>query len=197
MLFRRRQPQTLRQRLRAALWPRKAWHRGMRYFAKRVLRLNATPHAVAAGFAAGIFATFTPFLGFHFLIAFAIAYAVGGNLAAAVLGCLAGNPLTYPAIWAVTYELGRFMLGAAPVPGHAPHRLRESLMEMDVSAIWTPYLKPMLVGSIPLSVGSIVISYPLLYWGVRSFQRHRSHRILAKRRALGASPLPAGEGLAG
>ena len=40
---------------------------------------------------AGVFASFTPFIGFHFLLAFALAYLVAGNMAAAALGtALAG-----------------------------------------------------------------------------------------------------------
>ncbi len=59
---------------------------------KRVLRLRATPHAIAAGVAAGVFATFTPLLGFHFAMAFVIAYLVRGSLPAAALGASSAIP---------------------------------------------------------------------------------------------------------
>ena len=37
--------------------------------ASAILRLRASPHAIAAGVAAGVFASFIPFLGLHIIIA--------------------------------------------------------------------------------------------------------------------------------
>ncbi|MCB1460959.1 MAG: DUF2062 domain-containing protein, partial [Nitratireductor sp.] len=113
MLFSRRNPASWREKLRIALWPRRNWLRSTQYLAKRVLRLTASPHSVAAGVAAGVFASFTPFLGFHFMIAFAVSYVIAGNLIAAAAGTFFGNPLTFPFIWASTYGLGRFILSGA------------------------------------------------------------------------------------
>ncbi len=79
MLFRRRVPEGRWARFRTFLWPRRSFRRSYRYFVKRVIRLDAAPHAVAAGFAAGVVASFTPFIGFHFLLAFAIAYLIAGS----------------------------------------------------------------------------------------------------------------------
>ncbi len=176
MLFRRRQPETRLQRLRATLWPRRSWRRSLRYMQKRVLRLRATPHAIAAGVAAGVFATFTPFLGFHFLLAFAIAYCIAGNMAAAALGCLAGNPLTFPLVWASTYEVGRSILHAEVPGGSPPPGMEGALRHLDIAALWEPYLKPMLVGSIPLGLAFGALSYGLVRFGAASFQASRARR---------------------
>lgn len=176
MLFRRRQPETFSQKLRHALWPRRSWRRSLLYMKKRVLRLRATPHAIAAGVAAGVFATFTPLLGFHFAMAFVIAYLVRGSLPAAALGCLIGNPLTYPLIWGATYEAGRFLTAAEIPDGRAPESLGAALAHGDVAAIWAPYLKPMLIGSIPLGLFFALVSYALILVGVRSFQAARAHK---------------------
>ena len=74
MLFRRREPEGVWERFRTALWPRRSFTRSVQYLVKRVLRLTATPHAIAAGVAAGVFASWMPFLGFHFVIAAALAF---------------------------------------------------------------------------------------------------------------------------
>ncbi|WP_062211924.1 DUF2062 domain-containing protein [Aureimonas sp. AU12] len=193
MLFRRRQPETRLQRLRATLWPRRSWRRSLRYMQKRVLRLRATPHAIAAGVAAGVFATFTPFLGFHFLLAFALAYVMSGNLAAAALGCLLGNPLTYPLIWASTYETGRYLTAAELPDGHAPEGLGQALSHMNIAAIWKPYLEPMLVGSLPLGLGFAALAYVAVFFAARSFQaaKHRrteaGRQLRSERMALGST----------
>ncbi|MBC8131057.1 MAG: DUF2062 domain-containing protein [Rhizobiaceae bacterium] len=195
MLFRRRQKPTVWGRLRTVFWPSRSWQRSLLYFKKRVLRLHATPHAIAAGFAAGVFASFTPFVGFHFLLAFAISYLIAGNMASAVLGCMVGNPLTFPAIWAATYEVGRAMLHSEAIDGQAPTGLAHALMHMELSAIWTPILKPMLVGSLPLGIPAAIVGYAVVFAAARSFQHRRTEtlRQTAERRAATAGRHGAGE----
>jgi len=181
MLFRRRQPETLSSRLRTLLWPRRSFSRSFQYFKKRVLRLNATPHAIAAGFAAGVMASCTPFIGFHFLLAFTVAYLIAGNMAAAALGTVLGNPLTFPFIWGITYEIGQYLLRSGTVGDQSPERLGEALSHMNFTAIWAPIVKPMLIGAIPLGLGAGVCSYVLVYLTARSFQKHRARRIETRR----------------
>lgn len=173
MLFRRRQPLTKSQKILAALRPPRSWRRSLRYMRKRVLRLRATPHAVAAGFAVGVFATFTPLLGFHFAIALALSWLIGGNLAAAAIGCLTGNPLTYPLIWASTWEVGHVLLAGSVPGGEAPEGLGSALLHGDLAAVWQPYLKPMLVGSVPLGLLFAALSYLAVFLAVRSFRNGR------------------------
>ena len=180
MLFRRRQPETFGERLRTILWPRRSFTRSFRYLKKRVLRLNASPHAIAAGFAAGVASSFTPFIGFHFLLAFAIAYLVAGNMASAALGTVVGNPLTFPLIWGATYEVGQYILHGSATGG-PPMRLGHALAHMDFAAIWTPILKPMLIGGLPLGLGSAALAYTAVFVAARSFQKHRTRRILERR----------------
>ena len=148
MLFRRRVPEGRWARFRTFLWPRRSFRRSYRYFVKRVIRLDAAPHAVAAGFAAGVVASFTPFIGFHFLLAFAIAYLIAGNMAAAALGTAVGNPATFPFIWASTYEIGRFFTAGGPSNAPHPDALESSLSPSNLLAIWDPIVKPMLIGSV-------------------------------------------------
>jgi len=180
MLFRRREKLGFWAKMRT-LWPRRSWSRSLRYLQKRVLRLRATPHAIAAGFAAGIFASFTPFVGFHILLGVAIAYLVAGNMAAVLIACgLFGNPLTFPAIWASTYEVGRYILNAETIDGEAPVGLGHALEHMDLTAIWEPILKPMLVGSLPIGLAVSLIGYGVIYFAARSFQRRRASRMLLR-----------------
>ncbi len=56
--------------MRELLWPRKGFLRPLRYLTMRILRLTASPHAVAVGVAAGVFVSWTPFIGVHFVMAF-------------------------------------------------------------------------------------------------------------------------------
>ena len=180
MLFRRREKLGPWARTKALIWPRRSWSRSLLYLQKRVLRLQATPHAIAAGFAAGAFASFTPLIGFHFMLSFAVAYLIAGNMAAAALGCIVGNPLSFPAIWASTYEVGRYILKAETIDGQAPAGLGHALIHGDFLAIWDPYLKPMLVGSVPLGLVAGTLSYALIYVAARGFQQRRARNLVAR-----------------
>ena len=81
------------------------------YLGHRVRRLPDTPHRIALGFACGVFASFTPFFGLHFVLAAVLAGLLRGNIVAALIGTVAGNPLTFPLIASVSLGLGRRILG--------------------------------------------------------------------------------------
>ncbi|WP_394688625.1 DUF2062 domain-containing protein [Hoeflea sp.] len=182
MLFRRRRPEGIFDRLRTALWPRRSFGRSFQYFVKRVLRLTATPHAIAAGVAAGVFASWTPLLGFHFVLAFVIAYILAGNMVAAALGTAFGNPISFPFIWALTLKLGNLLIG---VPHDAAHRhvdLHSLLTHLNVSQLWEPVIKPMLIGCVPPGLLTAIAFYVLTYWGVTAFQTRRKSKLAARAR---------------
>lgn len=168
MLFKRREAESWLNKLRVTLWPRRSWRRSTRYVVHRVRRLSATPHAVALGFAAGVFISSTPFIGFHMILSAALAWIIGGSIVAALLGTFIGNPLTYPLFWVGSYEVGTLMLGTG-----------DSNVELDLSKgiteteqIWT-LLKPMTLGSIPIGVVLAVLSYALVKPAVNAYQHRR------------------------
>ena len=98
------------------LWPRGGWARAARYVSHRLRRLPDPAHKIARGIGAGVFVSFTPFFGLHFLVSAAIAWAIGGNVLAALLATFFGNPITFPIIATVSVELGSWILGQPPVP---------------------------------------------------------------------------------
>ncbi len=180
MLFRRRQRQDLLARLRVALWPRRSWGRSFRYYAKRIPRLSGSPRAIAAGVAAGVFASFTPFIGLHFIIGFVIAFLVGGNLIAAALGTAVGNPITFPFIWAATHRVGSIVLGQGE--SVAPTVESASLWSLRSFDALVPIFGPMIVGAIPLGGVCALAVYAGVFHSVRAFKRMRSERLAARRR---------------
>ena len=173
--------------MRTLLWPRRSFWRSAQYFGKRVLRLNATPHAVAAGVAAGVFASFLPFVGFHFLIAAGLAWALAGNVVASAIGTAVGNPVTFPLIWSVTLELGRFILYGYHPEGIVRPNIGDALRQMEFAQLWEPLIKPMSVGAIPLGLVFGVGFYIFTRWATAAFQKRRRKRIAerVRRRAAG------------
>ncbi|WP_184397490.1 DUF2062 domain-containing protein [Rhizobium sp. BK650] len=189
MLFRRRKPAGFKEKLRELVWPRKGFLRPARYIMMRVLRLSASPHAVAMGFAAGVFVSWTPFIGVHFIMAFVIAYFLSGNMVAAALGCAAfGNPLTYPFIWGITWEVGHLLLSRqAQIEGQTID-LAELFHKLHFTELWKPVLEPMLIGAIPPGAITSVALYALTFYTVKGFQTRRRARLMERARLRLSDP---------
>ena len=192
MLFKRRDKPSHLERLRVAVWPRHSFARSARYFSKRVLRLTASPNAIALGFAAGAFASMTPFIGFHFLLSFVVAFLIGGNMLAAALGTAVGNPLTFPFIWAFTYKIGSLLIyGEAKTLDHSTidRHLGGGFFEKSLDVI-LPLIKPMLLGSLPLGIVVGTFFYFLVFYSVRAYQRSRRLKIATRRTRFAAHARP-------
>lgn len=192
MLLKRGTQQTWWEWFRLLVWPRRSWMRSGQYVAKRILRITATPHAVAAGVAAGAFTSFTPFMGFHFLTAALIAWVLRGNLLASALGTFFGNPITFPFIWATSLSTGRRFLGlsgeTAPIDlATAFKEIASSIWRFDgelaargLAAIWEPVFLPMMIGGLPWGILIGVVAY----WATRRacliFRDARRDKLMAK-----------------
>jgi uncharacterized protein len=185
MLFKRREAESFGERMRVHLWPRRSWSRSSRYVVYRLRRLSDTPHAVALGFAAGVFSALTPFIGTHLVFAMLLAWVLGGSVVAAVLGTFFGNPLTYPFIWYATYEVGSFMLGGKTHDHEID--LSGGIFQSSLEQLW-PILKPMALGSLPLGLALAALSYVLVRPMVEAYKnrRRRELELRSAREAMGA-----------
>jgi uncharacterized protein len=185
MLFKRREAESFGERMRVHLWPRRSWSRSSRYVVYRLRRLSDTPHAVALGFAAGVFSALTPFIGTHLVFAMFLAWILGGSVVAAVLGTFFGNPLTYPFIWYATYEVGSFMLGGKTQDHEID--LSGGIFQSSLDQLW-PILKPMTLGSLPLGLALAALSYVLVKPMVEAYKnrRRREIELRSAREAMGA-----------
>src|SRR3954454_13066766 len=150
----------------------------------RIKRLPGTPHAIAAGLATGVAVSLTPFLGLHVLLALGLAWLTGGNLLAAGLGTLAGNPWTLPLVWTATYRLGCLVLGQPP---HAL-RLLAGLHPKALLDEVGPLLWPMTVGAAPLAAAAWVATYLLTVRAVAAVREERRRRLGRRASARVAAP---------
>jgi uncharacterized protein (DUF2062 family) len=184
MLFRRREAESLLERMRVHLWPRRSWTRSSRYVVYRLRRLSETPHAVALGFAIGVFTAATPFLGTHMVMAALFAWVIGGSVVAALLGTFIGNPLTYPLLWYSTYEVGNLMLRGKMVQKQID--LSGGIFQKSLEQLW-PIIKPMTLGSIPVGLALALLSYALVkpMVGAYKHRRRRELKLRSGREVLG------------
>lgn len=114
MIFKRRDRRPIWQIVFDFVYPRGGWGRAFEYVKHRVRRLPDTPEKISRGIWAGVFTTFTPFYGLHFIVAAVIARVMRGNILAALLGTFFGNPLTYLPIAVASLSTGHFLLGTRP-----------------------------------------------------------------------------------
>ncbi|AJE45318.1 DUF2062 domain-containing protein [Celeribacter indicus] len=199
MVFKRRDKLTPLKWVARSIWPKGGWSRSARYLQHRLHRLPDTPHKIARGVFAGIFAVFTPFYGLHFVIAYLLAKLARGNVIAALLATFVGNPLTYVPIGIVSLKMGHFILGTSFTEAHersfagkfydAADDLWSNLvafftnqdMNWDalsrfVHEVFWPYL----VGGILPGIAAGLAGYFVILPMIAAYQHRRRGRLKAK-----------------
>ncbi len=182
MAFGRRESVGFTGKAREFLWPRMGWWRYFRYLRFRVVRLPGSPHTIAAGFACGAALSFTPLFGFHFGLAALLAWIIGGNIVAAIIGTGVGNPWTFPFIGFWIHKLGSWILGSETT----------IQLNFNFTVFFDNFLDvfwPMLVGGLPMAIIIWPIAYYASRYVVRTYQtRRRTHlERVALRRARAAA----------
>lgn len=208
-MFKRRKPRSYSQIATEMIYPRGGWLRAGQYVLYRLRRLPDQPQKIGRGVAAGVFISFTPLHGLHFLAAAGIAWVIGGNILAALLATFVGNPITFPFIAYASTWLGRELLGT-----HGRLSAKKILNESaDASMqVWhnftamfghgTPHwdrlgsfyhdiYQPYMVGGLILGIIAAVVAHYLTVPVIRAYHRRRA-RKLAKRieriRSVGTPP---------
>ena len=92
---------------------------------------------VAAAVALGVGVGLSPFIGFHFFLAIALAWMLRLNKLDTVLGSIVGNPWTLPPFYALGYRIGRAILGFAPA--HVPQLKWQRILHHD---FWVSFRGP-------------------------------------------------------
>lgn len=170
-MFKRKTKPSLRKRILNLIWPNGGWKRYGRYILLRLQRLKGTSEEIAAGVACGVAISFTPFVGFHLVLAAATAWFVRGNILASAIGTAIGNPWTFPFIWISVLYTGRWMLGGEydesgriafiPLFEKATRALMTCDLRLFASDVW-PVLLPMIIGCIPFYIAAWGLSYYLM-----------------------------------
>ena len=179
-MFKRREKLSWKKRLSGYLWPQGGWKRYGRLILLKLHRLGGTPRPIAAGFACGAAISFTPFVGFHMILAAATAFLLRGNIIASAVGTVVGNPWTFPFIWISVLYTGRLMLGETGAGkiefAHVFEKSFHALMTLDFSSfgkdVW-PVLKPMIAGCVPYYVLVWLVSYYLVKKALDKVSEHR------------------------
>lgn len=211
MVFKRRDPKPFARAVIEFLWPKGGWARAFQYVKHRLRRLPDSPERIARGIWAGVFTTFTPFYGLHFLVAALIALVMRGNVIASLMATFFGNPLTYVPIGVVSLQTGHWLLGSQLSEEDersfggkfvdAGKDLWNNIWHyvMGEPADWThwqvfynevffPYMVGGIVPGVLMGTIAYYVSVPL----IRAYQKRRKGVIKAKFEALKAKAKPKG-----
>jgi uncharacterized protein len=205
MVFKRRNKLSWGRWIAEGIYPRAGWKRAATYIGHRLKRLPGNPYHIARGVGVGVYVSFTPFFGFHFIFAALLAMLFRGSILAAILGTFFGNPLTFPLIAAGSLSLGRWILSGELDgnidPNPEQHKALLTLFGLAASDFWTNFkaiftvqgadwsnLKlfvadvffPYLVGGTGPGVISAVIAYLLSRPLIEAYQKRRKGVLMAR-----------------
>jgi uncharacterized protein (DUF2062 family) len=199
LIFKRRDPKPTVRAMAELLWPRGGWARAFYYVKHRVQRLPDSPERIARGVWAGVFVTFTPLFGMHFVLAVLIAKALKGNILASLMATFVGNPLTFVFIALSSLKTGHMILGTELQDGELRALSRKfadagsdlwhnfvaifTQARMDWSGlaifsrdVFFPYLIGGIISGAVFATIAYYLSVPLL----RAYQKRRRGVIKAK-----------------
>jgi len=135
------------------------------YFLK-LIRVKDSKDKLAIGFACGSMVSFSPFIGFHFLLAVIFAYILRGNIIASLIGTFVGNPFTFPFIWIFIYKVGNIFFDND----------QNFSLELTFQSLFNQgydILIPMMIGSLIVSIPIWFISYFTVKFLMTSFKRRK------------------------
>lgn len=149
--------------------------RFVRYWYLRLVRIQATPHTIAIGLAAGVFVGLLPVLPFQTIIAVALAFVVRGSKIAAALGTWVSNPLNWIPVYMMFYYVGKAVVPFDVPPFNPKHLEMAELIHVG----WRLFVA-MMVGGLTVATPSAVISYFVTFKAVTAYRDRRRARLARK-----------------
>jgi uncharacterized protein (DUF2062 family) len=140
---------------------------------QRVVRTPGSTSSIAVSLSFGVAISFTPFIGFHLILAAVLTSLARGNVLVSAIGTFIGNPWTFPLIWYADYELGIFILRILGFD------FSQQLLSLDqFSSHPTDLLLPLTLGGFVLGAISWFTTYGAAYWAIDAWRQHRAKRIM-------------------
>lgn len=136
-----------------------------------VLHTDDTPSRAALAFAVGVFIAWTPVLGFHTLLALAIAFLFGLNRVAVLAGTFVNNPWTFVPIYSVSAWIGshvtRSEVSLPRLEGKSWGHVFDFLVQCR------PWIVPLTTGTLLMGAICALLSFPLVLYGIRWYRALR------------------------
>ena len=114
--------------------------------------------SLAAGFAVGVFFSFTTLLSLHMVLALIVAVVFRFNKVATIAGAWVNNPYTMPFVFYGCFRFGEWILGMrTPSPSFESYTLK-SLLKAAV-----PYAAPLFLGTTVVGLAAAAVAYGVVY----------------------------------
>jgi uncharacterized protein len=156
--------------MREHVWPSMGLVAFGRWVMLKLLRQADRPHYVALGAAIGIMVAFFPIVGTHTVIIFVLCMLLRASFLAALASSMISNPWTVGPIWAGSFHLGHWLLGAQPSRGMTVEHLNTLSWQQlaDHFVVLAEHvLIPTTVGGAVLSAPLAMLGYGCVYWWLR------------------------------
>ncbi len=136
----------------------------------KIYRIRDFPEAVAIGLAWGVSISFTPLLGFHLIIIYLGTISMRGNLVAATVGSVVGNPWTFPFFFYFAYKLGLIFF-FTPLDYY---EFKINFLLDNFNQLFFPTL----IGSLPIAIVVWLITYKIskIYLEKRFYEKKNKTR---------------------
>ncbi|MGZ8430506.1 MAG: DUF2062 domain-containing protein [Candidatus Deferrimicrobiaceae bacterium] len=129
--------------------------------------------SLAAGFAVGVFFSFTPLLSLHTVLALIVAVVFRFNKVATIAGVWVNNPYTMPFVFYGCFRFGEWILGMRiPSPSFESYTLKSFLKAA------VPYAAPLFLGTTVVGLAAAAVAYGIVYRiavRVKSARRKGTH----------------------
>ena len=179
-MFRRRHSQPVMSRIRSFVWPKRGFRRLFAYLLQRIARMPGSALSIAIGVACGVSVSFTPFIGFHFLLGAFLAYLLRGNILASAIGTIVGNPWTFPFIISADFSIGSWALvQLGLVSPSADLSIREIIADPMQNLM--PLMMPMMLGGLIIGFITWFASFGMAYCALIWWREHHARRLAENR----------------
>ncbi len=114
--------------------------------------------SLAAGFAVGVFFSFTPLVSLHMVLALVVSVVFRFNKMTTMVGVWVNNPYTMPFVFYGCFRFGEWILGMQiPPPAFESYTIR-SLLKAAV-----PYAAPLFLGTTIVGLVAAAVGYVVVY----------------------------------
>lgn len=125
---------------------------------REALSGEADEKALAAGFAVGVFFSFTPLVSLHTVLALLVAFLFRFSKIAAAAGVWVNNPYTMPFVFYGCLRLGEWMLGGAFHPLSCEAWTLDAILRAAA-----PCMAPLFLGTTVVGLVSAGVAYGIVY----------------------------------
>ncbi len=122
------------------------------------IRGETNEKALAAGFAVGVFFSFTPLVSLHMVLALLVAIIFRLSKVAAMAGAWVNNPYTMPFVFYACFRLGKWLLNV-----HIPTPAFADLNLATILKVARPYAAPLFLGTTVVGLLAALLAYVIVY----------------------------------